>query len=96
MASKYMGVARMGEGGQCLQCSRTFTSFGSAKRHPCALRKPKQNGFLSHLRLDAQNAGILERSFKKKSLHLPERGQKYRSSMMKRESDSNPDLNCVR
>ena len=32
MASKYMGVARMGEGGQCLQCSRTFTSFGSAKR----------------------------------------------------------------
>ena len=63
---------------------------------PCALRKPKQNGFLSHLRLDAQNAGILERSFKKKSLHLPERGQKYRSSMMKRESDSNPDLNCVR
>jgi hypothetical protein len=31
----YMGVARLPNsiGGQCLACAKTFTSFGSAKRH---------------------------------------------------------------
>lgn len=35
MASSYMGVARLPNsfGGQCLACAKTFTSFGSAKRH---------------------------------------------------------------
>ena len=35
MAMKYMGVARLPNsiGGQCLACAKTFTSFGSAKRH---------------------------------------------------------------
>ena len=35
VAPSSMGVLRLpnGLGGQCLACSRTFTSFGSCKRH---------------------------------------------------------------